>query len=973
MRGPTAEEIRTKLRDYGVKFKSNTSKPDLIRLLEDHIASITPETNNPDEHYESDIHREVHRAYNEVVFWRQNLVMVPSGKAGKDFVQEAANILNSFNNNEGNKSYAIMLLMILFPLVLQKPSANSKSRDHTAAIERRLKIFRNGDFDLLLREGRVIQSRLPSKDDKTRNALKSFTRLMLHGKVSQALRAIRDSDIAPVPITPEVVDELVKKHPPSAETSSLLQGPTLPKTNCMFSEISAGAVTKAAKTLSGSGGPSGADSDLWKHILLSKKLNPASSELAQAIATFALKLATEPTDPKHLSAYVASRLVPLSKRPTGIRPIGIGEVLRRLTGKVITQALKPDLIECTAPIQLCAGLEGGVEAAVHAARDLFMLESTECLLLIDASNAFNSLNRIAALNNVDYICPEFKIYLQNTYGLTANLFLCDGENNEVLKSSEGTTQGDTAAMHMYACCLMPLIRSVEDKDSKLTQIFYADDGLGGGTLSTVKTWWDKVKLDGPGYGYLPNPKKSYLIVKPEYEEAAQSIFPDVNITTQGQRYLGSYIGTEEGQAEFVRDEVAKWESEIDQICDIASNEPQLAYTAYTVGLSKRWSYLMRTTPGISDQLGNIEEKIHQKLLPAITGQPVVSETLRSVASLPVRFGGLGMDNPQTTSDSDYSFSKFITEELSLAVLAQQETFKITQKERAEKKSLIYRTKNDIHQKKIEEIKSTMTAAESRNLDLHTEKGASSWLTCLPLQSLNFTLNRQEWYDAMSARYNLPLVGQALPQKCACGEENTIDHLISCKLGGFVCFRHNNVRDLIGHELNKVCIDTKIEPHLLNVRGANLPAGTITADGARLDISSKSFWSDMDSIYFDVRIFNPRITSNSNQSIAKTYEKHEREKKTAYLHRVLEVEKSSFTPLVMSTTGGLGREFNKTLKQLAEKKAKKTGYSYDQCIRYLRLRLSFAMVRSVTISIRGHRGRLRAEGSSGRDDSIYQID
>eukprot|EP00116_Pleurobrachia_bachei_P016690 sb/3476952/ len=51
---------------------------------------------------------------------------------------------------------------------------------------------------------------------------------------------------------------------------------------------------------------------------------------------------------------------------------------------------------------------------------------------------------------------------------------------------------------------------------------------------------------------------------------------------------------------------------------------------------------------------------------------------------------------------------------------------------------------------------------------------------------------------------------------------------------------------------------------------------------------------------------------------------------------------------------------------------KTGYSYDQCIRYLRLRLSFAMVRSVTISIRGHRGRLRAEGSSGRDDRQHVI-
>ena len=122
-------------------------------------------------------------------------------------------------------------------------------------------------------------------------------------------------------------------------------------------------------------------------------------------------------------------------------------------------------------------------------------------------------------------------------------------------------------------------------------------------------------------------------MKPEFEETARSMFPDVNITSQGQRYLGSYIGTEEGQTEFVRNEVAKWESEIDQICDIALNEPQLAYTAYNVGLSKRWSYIMRTTPGISDQLGTIEEKIHQKLLPAITGQPVVNETLRLVTSL----------------------------------------------------------------------------------------------------------------------------------------------------------------------------------------------------------------------------------------------------------------------------------------------------------------------------------------------------
>ena len=172
----------------------------------------------------------------------------------------------------------------------------------------------------------------------------------------------------------------------------------------------------------------------------------------------------------------------------------------------------------------------------------------------------------------------------------------------------------------------------------------------------------------------------------------------------------------------------------------------------------------------------------------------------------------------------------------------------------------------------------MTSAESRNLDLLSEKGASSWLTCLPLQALNFTLNRQEWHDALSARYNLPLTGESLPTNCVCGEENSIDHSISCKIGGFVCFRHNNVRDFIASEFSNVCHDTKVEPHLLNVRGTSLPEGTITADGARLDISTRDFWSKMDNTYFDVMVFNPRVASNSNQAISKVYEKHERERK-----------------------------------------------------------------------------------------------
>ena len=90
---PTAEQIRTELRGRGVKFRSNTKKADLVKLLEDHIAETTPKRDDS-EIYVSDFHRDINHAYKEVVFWRQNLCQVPSGRVGKDFVREAADCLN---------------------------------------------------------------------------------------------------------------------------------------------------------------------------------------------------------------------------------------------------------------------------------------------------------------------------------------------------------------------------------------------------------------------------------------------------------------------------------------------------------------------------------------------------------------------------------------------------------------------------------------------------------------------------------------------------------------------------------------------------------------------------------------------------------------------------------------------------------------------------------------------------------------
>ena len=133
---------------------------------------------------------------------------------------------------------------------------------------------------------------------------------------------------------------------------------------------------------------------------------------------------------------MANRLFPFDKKP-GVRPIGAGEVYRRLIGKTIGRVLKNEIRAAAGPLQVCAGQEGGSEAAVHALREIFELEETEGVLLIDAENGFNLLNRRTALWNVQFRAPRLARYLINTYRRPVRLFTTGGE----ISSEEGTTQG----------------------------------------------------------------------------------------------------------------------------------------------------------------------------------------------------------------------------------------------------------------------------------------------------------------------------------------------------------------------------------------------------------------------------------------------------------------------------------------------------------------------------------------------------
>ena len=280
------------------------------------------------------------------------------------------------------------------------------------------------------------------------------------GKVAAALKWVSGSRGG-------VIKALHEKHPEKSEApvtilEQLVTSPPPSIDPIIFEDIDETSIDKAAKTTKGSAGPSDMDSDMWRRIFCSKAYGSASEDLRYSIALLTRKLCTEFVDPNALKELLACRLIPLDKN-SGIRPIGIGEVLRRIIGKAVTSHLKPEVIGAGGPRQLPACHDGGSEAAVHAMRQAFKETSCEAFLLADASNAFNCLHRTEPLLQVQYICPEFATYLINTYRIPCKLFLPGGS---FLLSKEGTTHGDNAASGFYCLGVTPLVKALAPTVSK---------------------------------------------------------------------------------------------------------------------------------------------------------------------------------------------------------------------------------------------------------------------------------------------------------------------------------------------------------------------------------------------------------------------------------------------------------------------------------------------------------------------------
>ena len=177
-------------------------------------------------------------------------------------------------------------------------------------------------------------------------------------------------------------------------------------------------------------------------------------------------------------------------------------------------------------------------------------------------------------------------------------------------------------------------------------------------------------------------------------------------------------------------------------------------------------------------------------------------------------------------------------------------------------------------------------------------------------------------------------------------------------------RHDEIRDAFSKIMKDVCFDVEVDPKLQKLELEPLEhKSTCTEDEARLDIRPNGLWdSRLSRTCFDVKIFNP-LAKYSPKEVKEATNYHETLKKLKYEQRILDVENSSFNPLVFSCSGGAGPSVSKNMSLLALKINEKGQNNYSDAIGYTRTQISFALLPSSVLCIRGSRSTRRQTAES----------
>ena len=201
-------------------------------------------------------------------------------------------------------------------------------------------------------------------------------------------------------------------------------------------------------------------------------------------------------------------------------------------------------------------------------------------------------------------------------------------------------------------------------------------------------------------------------------------------------------------------------NELRELTKIAKSESQTAYSNFTHSLKQKWNFAMRAIPGLENYLLPLEDVISKEFLPYLLGCPIKPE-IRELISLPPRLGGMGIINPIKAAVEEFKNSVCLTKQLTKKVIEQDKDGSINKDGIKEARRGIAKQREKDQQEELQKILGgeQLGLYEKKRIEMCLEKGASNWLSALPLKEAGFSLNKLEFRDAIALRYHLAYQSQ----------------------------------------------------------------------------------------------------------------------------------------------------------------------------------------------------------------------
>ncbi len=648
-------------------------------------------------------------------------------------------------------------------------------------------------------------------------------------------------------------------------------------------------------------------------------------------------LASGRAPPFILPHLCGATLIPIRKKSGGLRPIAIGETLRRLTSKCLAFSARISARSRFLPSQLGVGVKGGCEAIIHSVSRHFSSAPTDkCwTLLLDFSNAFNSVDRGHMFHEFRKHIPSLSPWMEACYSCQPNLLM----GNHSILSCCGVQQGDPLGPLGFALTLQPIVDLIQSEVPDLSiNAWYLDDGTLVGSPNDLMSALEIIEREGPNIGLHLNKSKSLLFIPPNADESINPLPSAIPKVRQGFSLLGCPIGPPDFCDSVFQNRVDKVNISLNLLHTLQDSQAQSTLLRSCLALPKVVSVLRACPPSHIRSASQNFDCSTRRALESILGGPL-SDWSWQKASLPCSKGGLGLRSASVHAPAAFLDSSLraapliegllkcppappvILDELVSSIAASSSRpdwqslsdIDIPLKQRA--------LSAVIDESLFNHLLSSAPTTRSRALALSTSlPHAYDWLNVIPSPSLGLHLQDREYRSCLCYWLGVPMHNSQFScPECHCLADPFGDHQVGCGGNSDRISRHNAIRDIIYNAAQSAALGPSKETPGLVEDSDTRPADVLLPN-----------WCNGRPAALDIHVISPlqqTTISQAAQTKGHALQVGIQRKLTSNLSSCRSAGITCI-PMVAETLGGLADEFISTIRKIAQSVHARSGVDRD---------------------------------------------